>query len=69
MTQDAYSIISTTFAQIWRLFNSWFIPGTNVTPAGWFLFLIVAGLGIRTFKRIITRDISDNSGGRNKRDA
>lgn len=33
MTNDAISVLVCLFSNIWRLFNSWFIPGTNVTPA------------------------------------
>lgn len=33
MTNDALSVLVCLFTNIWRLFNSWFIPGTNVTPA------------------------------------
>ena len=64
MTSDSYAIISTTITQIWRLFTSWTVPGTNVTPGEWFMFLVVAGVAIRTFKRIMSRDISENSGGK-----
>lgn len=33
MTNDALSVLVCLFSNIWRLFNSWYIPGTNVTPA------------------------------------
>ena len=33
MTNDALSVLVCIFNTIWRLFNSWYIPGTNVTPA------------------------------------
>lgn len=33
MTNDALSVLVCLFTNIWRLFNSWCIPGTNVTPA------------------------------------
>ena len=33
MTNDALSVLFCLFSNIWRLFNSWRIPGTNVTPA------------------------------------
>lgn len=35
MTSDAILVIRTLFGSIWRLFTSWYIPGTNVTPASW----------------------------------
>lgn len=33
MTNDALAVLVCLFSNIWRLFNSWLIPGTNVTPA------------------------------------
>lgn len=33
MTNDALAVLVCLFSNIWRLFNSWRIPGTNVTPA------------------------------------
>lgn len=33
MTDDALSVVSLLFGSVFRLFNSWYIPGTNVTPA------------------------------------
>lgn len=33
MTDDALAVVSCIFSNLWRLFNSWYIPGTNVTPA------------------------------------
>lgn len=47
MTNDALLVLETLFQTIWRLFTSWNFPGTNVTPAEMFLFLISAGIGLR----------------------
>lgn len=33
MTNDALAVVSALFETVFRLFNSWYIPGTNVTPA------------------------------------
>lgn len=33
MTSDALLVVQCLFSTIWQLFNSWYIPGTNVTPA------------------------------------
>lgn len=33
MTDDSLSVVSLLFGTVFRLFNSWYIPGTNVTPA------------------------------------
>lgn len=50
MTRDAFLFLSTFFSNIWRLFNSWYIPGTNVTPGAFslgllFIYLITRRLG------------------------
>lgn len=47
MTNDALSVLDCLFQTIWSLFTTWHIPGTNVTPAGFFLFLISASIGFR----------------------
>ena len=33
MTDDALLVVKSIFSTCFRLFNSWYIPGTNVTPA------------------------------------
>ena len=33
MTNDALSVVAAIFSMVFQLFNSWYIPGTNVTPA------------------------------------
>lgn len=47
MSNDALLVLQTLFQTIWRLFTSWNFPGTDVTPAEMFLFLISAGIGLR----------------------
>lgn len=32
MTTDAILVLKCVFGNIFRFFNSWYIPGTNVTP-------------------------------------
>lgn len=32
MTSDAILVLKCVFENIFRFFNSWYIPGTNVTP-------------------------------------
>ena len=44
MTDDALSVVSLLFSSVFRLFTSWYIPGTNVTPAVAFfgiLFIVI----------------------------
>lgn len=47
MTSDALAVVQCLFDTLWRLFTSWNIPGTNVSPAEMGLFLIAAGIGLR----------------------
>ena len=54
MTSDALLVVQCLFSTIWTLFTSWYIPGTNVTPAMFFLFLGSAGLGITFIVRLLT---------------
>lgn len=64
MTNDALLVLETLFSTIWRLFTSWHIPGTNVTPAVAFAFLIVAGIGLKFIGRLfgIGLDVSGGTG-------
>lgn len=55
MTNDALAVLNCLFQTIWSLFTTWHIPGTNVTPAGFFLFLISAGIGLRYALMILHR--------------
>lgn len=54
MTADAIAILGALFDIIWRLFTSWHIPGTNVTPAALGFFLISAGIGLRFVLRFFS---------------
>lgn len=59
MTNDALLVVETLFSTIWSLFTSWYIPGTNVTPA-------VALFGIlffTVFIKIVGRFLFDAWGG------
>lgn len=59
MTADAILILRTIFGTIWRLFTSWHIPGTNVTPASWAFFALTVVLLIRVFRIIFSIDGGD----------
>lgn len=52
MTSDAILVLGSLFGVIWRLFTSWYFPGTNVTPAVAFMFLLAAALGLRFIRRL-----------------
>ena len=47
MSSDALAIVGALFQIIWRLFTSWHIPGTEMTPAVLAFFLVAASLGLR----------------------
>lgn len=53
MTQDGLLIVRCLFETVWRLFTSWHIPGTNTSPAAFFMFIGVCGLAFRFMYRII----------------
>lgn len=53
MSSDAKAILSCLFDVVWRLFTSWDIPGTSVTPAEFLFFLAFAGLSLRFLFRIL----------------
>lgn len=52
MTSDAIQFYLGYIPQIWKFFISWYLPGTNVTPAALCFFVLSVGLVIRTFKRL-----------------
>lgn len=53
MTDDAILVLECLFDSIWMLFTSWYIPGTDVTPAGAFMFFAFAGLALRFLYRLV----------------
>lgn len=64
MTQEAFTFLSNFFSSVWKIFSSWFIPGTAITPAA-LLFLVPAFLLI---KRVLYRlnNYSDDDTGDSK---
>lgn len=63
MTSDGLLVVQYLFTQIWSLFTSWNIPGTGVTPAAFFLFLLSAGVGLRIISHIFTQSPDTNLSG------
>lgn len=47
MTSNAILAIQCIFSESWRLFNSWHIPGTNISPASWLVFAVVFYIGLK----------------------
>ena len=52
MTQNTVNLLSTLFSSAWRLLTSFYIPGTNVTPAGIMIFIPSAYIGLKFFKKL-----------------
>lgn len=52
MTNDALSVVSVLFGTIFRLFTSWYIPGTNVTPAVAFFGILFVVIVFRIANKI-----------------
>lgn len=50
MTADALLVVRFLFTSIWSFFTSWNFPGTNVTPAAMFFFLMASTLAFRLVK-------------------
>lgn len=55
MTSDAILVVKFVFTTIWSLFTSWHFPGTNVSPAVMFFFL----LAVYAVLRIIRQNLFD----------
>lgn len=47
MTDDALSVLVCLFQSVWKLFSSWHIPGTNITPAVLFFGIAFSALVMR----------------------
>lgn len=60
MTNDALLVLETVFSTIWRLFTSWHIPGTNVTPAVAFAFFLVVAIGLKFIGRLFGVGIDES---------
>lgn len=54
MTANFLQLLSTVFSSAWRLLTSFYIPGTNVTPAGIMIFIPSAIIGLKFFKRLFS---------------
>lgn len=53
MTDQAISILSGSLRQFFRLFTSWNFPGTNVSPAEMFFFLLFAPVALALLSAIL----------------
>lgn len=53
MTSDGLRFIQWFFSEFWKLFNSWYIPGTAITPAAAMFGLIAIPLALKTILSIV----------------
>lgn len=51
MGSNAVLIVQVFFSSVWQLFTSWYIPGTNVTPAALSFFLLATYFILRWIKQ------------------
>ena len=58
MTNDALSVVAAIFSTVFQLFNSWYIPGTNVTPAVALFGILFLTIVFRILSRVF--DLWDN---------
>lgn len=56
MTSDAVLIVRFLFSAVWRFFNGWYFPGTNVTPAALFFFFLLCVFVLRLLRYILNKD-------------
>lgn len=59
MLSDAVLTISFVFSRIWQLFNSFYIPGTRVTPAAFAIFSLVVVFVLRILHHVFKTGDSD----------
>lgn len=52
MTNDALLVVEALFRTIFALFTSWYIPGTNVTPAVAFFGILFVVTFFRVFGKL-----------------
>lgn len=52
MTSDVLSFLEGVLSVLFKLFTSWHIPGTNVSPAMWFVFLLSVVVLFRFLKKL-----------------
>lgn len=53
MTNDALSVVGALFSTVFKLFTSWYIPGTNVTPAVALFGILFVSFMFRFFAKLL----------------
>lgn len=62
MTRSALTFLNGFLAECWRFFNSIYIPGTNVTTAGFAFLILFAWIVVKTIKRLTNNTYHDDGG-------
>lgn len=59
MGRDTIRVLRFVFVDIWSLFTSWHIPGTNFSPAAWAMFSLWLFVLVRFLRNITGSQGSD----------
>lgn len=57
MTSDAFQVLTFIFRAVWRLFNSWYIPGTHTTPAAFAMFSLTLLLVVKVVRILFSTNV------------
>lgn len=60
MTGEVFTFLKGVIAQLWLLFTSWYVPGTNVTVGGFLMFVLSAGVLLRFLGKLGFGNVSFN---------
>lgn len=63
MTSDALEIARVLISEIWRFLTSWYIPGTNITPAAFICFWLLFPIILSTVFSILSISSDYKKGG------
>lgn len=61
MTPDGLLVVKALFSNAWLLMTSWKLPGTNTTPAMFFMAILFVGFSIRNLGRVFHLDVYEDS--------
>lgn len=54
MTSDGLDVLTFLLQNLWYFFNSWYIPGTTMTPAAFLFFCAFLALVVPWFKKFFS---------------
>lgn len=62
MLASSYDFISGFFTQLWRLYRSWFVPGTTMSPAEFLIGIFVLVSFVRFLRQFGSGFLNTSSG-------